>query len=162
MSSIGKIVKNNEELKDLLKTPSWRLLDLIEETNDSNIPQVNRKTLTRILKLSGLDTNISEEREKSLLQSLNLQMRFIKNLYEDTDAYNPKEESNEYTFRLLESDHKEAEPLTLEKLLGEIESLSGKVDKEKGEVPEGFKIGQLSTESRDSGATVIKINLRQD
>lgn len=123
------------ELKQLMATPTWSVADLIQthkETND----KIDDETVNKIMKLAALNTHLLSESEKKVISDgLNAHMAFAKHLYDESVEVVEKEDSNDFHFRLLESDHKQSEPLTLSALKAQIEAL--KPDFEKGEV--GFK-----------------------
>lgn len=95
-----------------------------------------------MLKLSGLDTNISEAEEQQWIDALNTQIAFLNHLDDNAATSGPSANGSE-VFRLLASDHHPPEPLTLEMLKKQVESVNEAVDPAKGE--NGFDTQFLNT-----------------
>lgn len=140
--SCGPVLQNSGDISKLLNSSTWAVKDLIRQTQkDGEKFEIDSLTIRKILRLSGLKTEISKKDEETIISALKSQMVFIKHLYED-DSFHQQEKSNDTHFRLMASDHIPPQPLTLLKLLESIEDL--KVDPEKGEPSESFDISQLN------------------
>lgn len=110
---------DNVELSTLLQKSTWKMESLLE--NQKRIPEISRPVLLKLLKLSGIETTLTKERELFFLQSLKSQMGFIDHLYEETELRNDDEPVN--NFRLIASDHQKVNPLNLESLKRQINEL---------------------------------------
>ncbi|WEJ93970.1 hypothetical protein PSN45_001447 [Yamadazyma tenuis] len=110
-------------------------------------PIVGEEELQKLLKLSGL--NESAVSKQSLIDSLNLQLSFIKSLYGPNEMVSKS--NNDNIFRLLRPDNRPEPPLTLKALQAQIERVDNEIDPEKGEV--GFS---------HNGFFVIKYKIPQD
>lgn len=131
---------SKEELSEFLRKPTWQVHDVIPDpSEDSNI---DARVVTKMLKLSGLDTNITEKEQKQWIQALNTQVAFINHLSEGNNPTEPAANGSEI-FRLLASDHHPPQPWTLEKLTKEVENIVSHVDESKGE--SGFDTSAYST-----------------
>lgn len=95
-----------------------------------------------MLKLSGLNTDISEHEESQWIKALNTQVAFIDHLVEDESEHKPQANGSEI-FRLIASDHNPPKPLTLKKLLEDVANVESEIDPKKGEF--GFDTSGLRT-----------------
>lgn len=133
-----------QEVASLLNKPTWKAKDLIKNTKlDALAIKVDTAIIRKMLRLSGLKSDITVEEEEVLVKSLKAQMAFIKHLYKnDTEGFDQQYENNESYFRLVAEDHVEQPPLTLQALKNQIARLPQEVDAEKGETS-GFDINKL-------------------
>lgn len=133
--SVGPVIKDVAQLKQLMATPTWSVAELIDVQQDSN-EEIDSQTIDKVIKLAALNTHLLSESQKQVISDgLNAHMAFAKHLYDASAEVSTKEESNDFHFRLLESDHKPTEPLTLKTLRKQIEALEPGAHK--GEI--GFK-----------------------
>lgn len=102
---------------------------------------IDARVVRKMLKLSGLNTDISKEEEDRWIAALNAQVALINHLDDNYQA-EPRAEGSE-VFRLLVSDHIPPPPITYEKLLEEVENVNREVDAAKGE--EGFDTSGFRT-----------------
>lgn len=125
---------SKSELNTLLRKMTWSIHTLLGSNGKSNndVNPIDQKVLYKLLKVSGLENNLTPEREESLLKSLEMQMSFIQHLYDSgsTDD-NCSVENKLQTFRLLHSDHQPKKPLDLQEIKKLILELSP--NDEKGE-----------------------------
>ncbi|ODV82388.1 uncharacterized protein CANTADRAFT_38264, partial [Suhomyces tanzawaensis NRRL Y-17324] len=124
------------QIQSLFKAPTWSVQELLHAPQSD--VSIDKGSVRKILKLSGLKTDITEQEEERLAEALSTQMTFIKHLYEGSDA-KERESSNDSIFRLLPSDHAHGKEVTLTSLLEEIKNL--RADPEKGE--DGFDVSKL-------------------
>lgn len=122
---IGKKFENAAEIKEFLSRPSWKVHDMIPDP-DKVKEEITPRLVEKLLKQSGLDHNISQEEYQKLEKSLRTQIGFINHLYNESEDHGEQKESNSEVFRLLASDHHPPEPLTLSKLMEQVESLQSK------------------------------------
>lgn len=123
--------------------PSWSVESII---NNITYKDINREIVEKLMKMSALnDTNINFQ------NSLNTQLSLINSLYEETgesvkdnnthqNIHQYKRQNthkNNMLFRLIKSDHRPDEPLTLDIIQDQINQL--KPSKQKGEI--GFAKG---------------------
>lgn len=125
------------EIRNLLNNSTWASGDLLKKSAGSS---VDLTLLRRMLKLSGLSTDILKEQEEDYLQSLRAQVNLFENLYDGTKVEALENNSH---FRLIASDHVPEKPLTLTMLKKKIAEL--RANDEKGEgakflLGEHFKI----------------------
>lgn len=125
------------ELAEFLASPTWSVHDVVPEAQSTNI---DARVVRKMLKLSGLSTDISPEEEQKWIDALNTQVGFINHLREGENGLEPTENGAEM-FRLLASDYAPAEPLTLETLRAQVDAVEKDVDAEKGEL--GFDFAQF-------------------
>ncbi|SGZ58636.1 CIC11C00000005320 [Sungouiella intermedia] len=130
---------SHDELAAFLRKPTWRVRDVIPVT--SNNSTVDARVVRKMLKLSGLNTDITKEQEDQWIVALNKQVAFINHL-DDSCQTEPGSNGSE-VFRLIASDHNPPEPLTLKKLLQEVEKVDQEMDVTKGE--EGFSTSEFRT-----------------
>ncbi|ODV68056.1 hypothetical protein HYPBUDRAFT_5871 [Hyphopichia burtonii NRRL Y-1933] len=150
-TSNQRLLKTEREINEYLNKSTWAVKDLISDPNDRI--QISDKTMDKIVRLSGLTNDVSSVEREKLASALGQQMGFVKHLYDnDTSNMDSTEEANDRLFRLIASDHILQKPVSLQDLLEEIESLPGKVDKEKGEID--FDIRKLHPDSESSYFTV--------
>lgn len=139
----GKLLpkfKSPQELAAYLGNPTWRVHDVVPDTSVKSA-RINSRVVHKMLKLSGLDTNISKEQEEQWIAALNTQVALIDHL-DDKSAHIPHAMGPD-VFRLLASDHHPPEPLTLARLMEQVENIDQHVDAEKGE--QGFDTSSLGT-----------------
>lgn len=128
----GKILrqlKTSEEVADFLHKSTWSVHDVLPKANTNT---VDSRVVRKMLKLSGLSSDISLEEEQRWVDALNTHIGFINHLRSDGNA----KVENAKVFRLLASDFSPPEPLTLANLLEQVEQMGKEVDPEKGE--DGF------------------------
>ncbi|KAK6457211.1 uncharacterized protein RJT20DRAFT_37888 [Scheffersomyces xylosifermentans] len=144
-SRVGSVLQSESDIRNVLNAPSWTVKELIQDNQQAMEEiHVDSGTIRKMLKLSGLETNVTPEQEKKLVQALKSQMVFIQHLYRDNDTdRKDKEENNDSHFRLIASDHKPGEPLTLKSLMEQIKELPQQVDPEKGETEGSFSLQDL-------------------
>lgn len=145
-ATLGPILESKLQIKDLVNRSEWNILDIIKfsEAEVRKI-KIDSRVITKVLKASGLKDNLTDDEKASLIRGLKLQMIFIKYLYEgDEEEFNKTEESNDDVFRLILSDHKSPNPITLKSLLSSIENLESEVDAEKGEIESSLDISKLN------------------
>lgn len=147
LSSSARILKgqvfpkfsSREELASFLRKPTWRVHDVIPDSTTNST--IDARVVRKMLKLSGLNTDISKEQEDQWISALNAQVTLINHLDDNCQA-EPHAEGSE-VFRLLASDHIPPPPITYEKLLEEVENVTREVDAAKGE--EGFDTSEFRT-----------------
>lgn len=143
-------LKNEQDVRKVLSNPTWSINELLE--TDGNDVEITPSTVSKIIKLSGLNSNLSEKDRSALLKALKQQMVFIRHLYDENEEDIKDKDSNEKVFRLIESDHNPPKGLTLQKLLKDIEGLPKEVDVLKGETE--FDIRKLHPTSESPYFTI--------
>lgn len=139
----GKILpalKNATEIGSYLRKPSWNVLDMIPSA-DHTSQEINKETVQSMLQISGLEWQISEKEMSRWIKTLNTHVAFINHVNDSVGEI--EEESESSVFRLLASDHQPPEPLTLQKLLQQVEEVEKHVSDERGE--RGFDTSRLRT-----------------
>lgn len=121
-------------IDDLIDKPTWLVRDLIKDQDF----EITQDTVNKIVKLSGIEAPTHTESQK-LQTALKQQMAMIRQLYEDDDPT-----TTDPLFRLIETDHQPATPLTLAMIEEQVANL--KPDEAKGEV--GFDITHLKQDLR--------------
>lgn len=143
-------LENEADIRKALNNPTWSVNELLEEEDY----EISPSTINKIMKLSGLNSSLTEENKTVLSKALQHQMVIIRRLYdEDEKEIKAPHSGNEKVFRLIESDHNPTDALTLKKLLHDIEKLPESVDVAKGE--KDFDIRKLHPKS-DSRYFIIK------
>lgn len=132
---------SRDQLSKFIRNPSWRVHDVIPSTS-STTKRVDSRVVRKMLKLSGLNTDISEHEESQWIRALNTQVAFIDHLVEDESEHKPQANGSEI-FRLIASDHNPPPPLTLTKLLEDVANVENEIDPKKGEF--GFDTAGLRT-----------------
>lgn len=130
---------SREELASFLRKPTWRVHDVIPDSTTNST--IDARVVYKILKLSGLSTEISKEQEEKWIAALNTQVALINHI-DDNHHFEPGARTFE-VFRLLASDHHPPPPLTYEKLLKEVKNVEKEADAAKGE--QGFDTSGFRT-----------------
>lgn len=139
-------LQTKQEIENFVNNSTWSVKELIQQ-NDELMKdiQIDSKTIRKMLKLSGLRLlDLTQEREQELISSLKSQMVFINHLYKNEGERKERYSSNDSIFRLIASDHIPEEPLSLDKLLKQIEDLPNTIDPEKGEIEGSFAIKDIN------------------
>lgn len=118
------------QVESLLASTKWSIESVIKNKNVDNI-QIDRKVLEKLLRLLGLEDNMSQDREEELLRSLKVQMAFTDHLYDGVKDDTASDANLAHTYRLLYSDHNPVRPQSLRDLKAQISKLRS--DPEKGE-----------------------------
>lgn len=141
-----EVLKDSAAIRAALNDPSWSLKDLLAQAKVKfDKTEVSNDKVLRVLKMSGFQTNIPQERVELIKNSLKLQMVLVSHLHNENEVIH-EEESNDSIFRLIASDHDYQKPITLQGLMSEIEDLPNQIDSEKGEL--GFKINDLDPKNK--------------
>ncbi|OBA23631.1 hypothetical protein METBIDRAFT_38133 [Metschnikowia bicuspidata var. bicuspidata NRRL YB-4993] len=102
---VGFLNKSNENVHDLVPGPT---------------SVVDSKIVRKMLRLSGLESDISAETEQKWIQALNTQIGFINHLQPSGSHADTSENMNGAIFRLISSDHQPSEALGLEQLMEQV------------------------------------------
>lgn len=137
MLNTGKHL-TKKELKQLLTNPTWSLSILLKNPAGFGKPKIDVPVVKKMLRISGLDSDISKTKMTSIKKALETQIIFINHLYDRNDSDNHKSSNNEH-FRLLPGDHRKTEPLSLKRIEKEVSQL--KASSDKGET--GFSIRDM-------------------
>lgn len=131
--TLGRVLKSLDEISSCINHSTWNVKDLIKADDEMQEVQIEPKVLKDTLKLSGLSTSIDSKTEKKLIDSLKMQMLFIRHLYDRGEkGFDVHETNNNDIFRLIASDHRN-DVVDLSSLTEEIEKLEEDVDQSKGE-----------------------------
>lgn len=134
-SRVGKVIPK-DQIKEFIGQSHWSIKKIINP-NPEKI--VSHQNLKKILKLSGLNENTTNA--QSIIDSLNLQLSFIKSLYKEGEKVSVS--NNDKIFRLIKSDNVPEPPLTLKTLEEQVKNIDKLVDPNKGEI--GFEKGDFFT-----------------
>lgn len=132
-SKVGKVIPR-DKIKDYIHQSQWSIKKIINPNPEKVVSQEN---LPKILKLSGLNENT--DNSKSLIDSLNLQLSFIRSLYKEGEQVSKS--NNDRIFRLIKSDNVPEPPLSLDILETQVKNIDKQIDSAKGEV--GFEKGDF-------------------
>ncbi|CCE86193.1 Piso0_005849 [Millerozyma farinosa CBS 7064] len=146
-TKVGQTLASEKDLKSYLEKSMWKVADLVShKQSDLDKIKIDDKVIEKTLKCSGLEASQSDPNgKKKLISSLKAQMCFVQHLYEDSEPSKMKDENKNNTiFRLIASDHKPQDPLTLEKLMSDIEKLQYSVNASKGEEENSINIETLN------------------
>ncbi|CCE87301.1 Piso0_005849 [Millerozyma farinosa CBS 7064] len=146
-TKVGRTLASEKDLKSYLEKSTWKVADLVtHKQSDLNKINIDDNVIEKTLKCSGLEASSADPNSKQkLISSLKAQMCFVQHLYEDSEPSRSKDENKNNTiFRLIASDHKPEDPLTLEKLISDIEKLQSSVNASKGEEENSIDIETLN------------------
>lgn len=121
-------IENAEQLAKFLQTSNGNVHDLIPGPTSV----VDSKIVRKMLRLSGLESDISPETEQKWIKALNTQIGFINQL-QGQDKEHISQNLKPEVFRLIASDHQPSKPLGLTELLHQVEQ------NQKQTCEEGFK-----------------------
>ncbi|KAI5956316.1 GTF1 [Candida jiufengensis] len=154
------ITKQN--VHKILKNSTWSIGKLRQQIIPESLKQKNHESTTnnineeqttkikKIIKQSGFIQPSTTKNLQKLCKSFEIQKLFIKHLYDvDNDSTTTEHKENKklqekYQFRLVYSDHLPDPPLTLNKIMEQIENLPNEVSDAKGE--RGFDFYKLRKE----------------
>ncbi|ODQ81278.1 hypothetical protein BABINDRAFT_160648 [Babjeviella inositovora NRRL Y-12698] len=75
---VGPALNSAEDIRQLLATPSWSSAEFLKRTKDTKVTQ---PLLHKLLKLSGLSSQISAQESELLLLALENQINFLDHLH---------------------------------------------------------------------------------
>ena len=88
--TVGPAAKHVKDIEAMLAQPSWSVNSLFTPDHSSADPQVSKKQLHHLLRLSALPLPANEAEEAKMLQDLESQLRFVRAIQEvDTDGVEP-------------------------------------------------------------------------
>ncbi|GMG40506.1 unnamed protein product [Ambrosiozyma monospora] len=146
--AVGAKINNVEELQKLFNKSTWNTNDLLQQASTiESTTEIDKSILTKLLNLTGLTTNITEEHERELISSLNEQLKFINQLHSIEITTDAKCSDKPQLTRLID-DLSTEDTLTYDELISDIENT--KVDEQKGEVEDSWDATSLSNEAEDS------------
>ncbi|KAM9895350.1 hypothetical protein OXX80_012114 [Metschnikowia pulcherrima] len=108
---------DGKALETFLKSPKGKVHDVIPGPTSV----VDSKVVRKMLKLSGLDSDISAETEQKWIKALNTQIGFINQLSASNDESHGTESATAEVFRLIASDHQPSKSLGLKELMQQVE-----------------------------------------
>ncbi|GME97839.1 unnamed protein product [Ambrosiozyma monospora] len=146
--AVGAKINNVEELKKLFNKSTWNTNDLLKQASTTeSTTQIDKSILTKLLNLTGLTTNITEDHERELISSLNDQLKFINQLHSIEITADAKSSDKPQLTRLMD-DLSADDTLTYDELISDIENT--KIDQQKGEVEDSWDATSLSNEAEDN------------
>lgn len=146
-TKVGQTLTSEKDLKSYLGKSTWKVAGLVtHKQSDLDKINIDDKVIEKTLKCSGLEAvQLDPESKQKLILSLKAQMCFVQHLYEDSEPPKMKDANKNNTiFRLIASDHKPENPLTLEKLMSDIDKLQASAKALKGEEENSFDIETIN------------------
>lgn len=113
-------------IRDFLKKPTWSITSLLRNPAGVEAPKIDDVVVKKMLRISGLESTVSQEETAKIKKALETQMVFVNHLY---DQGNINDSTNNDHFRLLPGDHRQQEPLTLQQIEKSISGLKPSADK---------------------------------
>ncbi|GEQ70606.1 hypothetical protein JCM33374_g4284 [Metschnikowia sp. JCM 33374] len=115
----GKVfpkINNVEELGSFLNKSQGNVHDMLPGPTSV----VDSKIVRKMLRLSGLESDISPETEHKWINALNTQIGFINKLQSSEQGDKVAQKTNAQVFRLIASDHQPDKAIGLEQLMNQV------------------------------------------
>lgn len=119
---IEQELKSLDAILKFLRTPTGCVHDVIPKLNSDSI--VDETVVKKMLLLSGLESELSQEHTQKWIEALNTQLGFINHLRDLDLTQNDTTENAAEVFRLLETDHHAQKKLSVTDLEKDIEKFN--------------------------------------
>lgn len=129
---IEQELKSPDAILKFLRTPTGCVHDVIPKLNSDSI--VDESVVKKMLLLSGLEADLSQEQTQKWIVALNTQLGFINHLRDLDPSQADAEESTLEVFRLIESDHHAQKQLNVTDLELEIQKYNEEASAEASKV----------------------------